>query len=537
MILRFHGLALPHDAEIHKGIKRYLDDRLGAFLGGMRSYRIVRRSIDARGSSVKLIFSVDVDIEIPDGAPSVIEGAFAPPPHQPLVVRPGSAPMKDPPVVVGAGPSGLFAAYLLAKNGYRPIIIDRGGTVEERLRGIEKFARTRTPDPARNALFGVGGAGTFSDGKLTTTLKHPWLEMVLSILVDCGAPEEITIDAKPHIGTDLLGSVVSAMVKKIEEAGGRLLTDHCLVDLTVKNGALVSATITGKGYSNDRLEMETQHLVLAIGHSARDTWKMIESRGIELSPKKFQMGIRVEHPQTWVNSTQYGVAAGHPALGAAEYKLTTRADGIPVFTFCMCPGGETMATVNEQGQLCLNGMSRSARDSAFSSSGVVTTIDPVAEGATRVVDSIKLAIDLEMLCFSLGGGDYRAPAQRLIDFVRGQRSSRSLPLTSYRLGCKSARLDEALPRYISAPLRSGIADFHKRMPGYLHPEAVALAPEARASSPVRIVRNSETRESITVRGIYPSGEGSGYSGGIMSSALDGLNSAAAIIKNSGPPSQ
>jgi len=305
MILRIHGLSLPHDADIEKGIARLLEERLGADHRRLRSHRIVRRSIDARKGAVRLVHSVDVDI---DGCDAQIPGTAVPPATEPLALKPGTAQMTNPPVVIGAGPAGLFAAYLLALHGYRPTVLERGGTVEDRAGSLARFGETRDPDPECNALFGLGGAGTFSDGKLTTTLKHPWLEAVIDLLVDCGAPSRIAVDARPHIGTDLLGRVVSRLAEKIELAGGRIVTGARVDGIGISRGGVSGVWVGGEA-------IETEHLVVAVGHSARDTWEMLASRGVAFEPKPFQMGIRVEHPQAWLDSRQYGKAAGHPSLG------------------------------------------------------------------------------------------------------------------------------------------------------------------------------------------------------------------------------
>lgn len=533
MRLRIHNLTLPHDADIHDGLSRLLEGRLGDAAGRLRSFEMARRSIDARKGSVRLVFSVDVDLEGSD-PPGRTEAA--PPPERiPMETIPGRTPITERPVVVGAGPAGLMAAYLLAKHGYRPTLLDRGGDVAQRAAALEDFSRTRTPDPECNALFGIGGAGTFSDGKLTTTLRHPWMGALLDLLVECGAPPAIAVDAKPHIGTDHLGRIATSLVRRIEDLGGRVLTGRLVTDIGTGGGAVCSVKARNTAGSGVESTFETGHVVLAIGHSARDTLEVLETRGAAIAPKPFQAGIRVEHPQRWIDERQYGKAAGNPALGAADYKLTARAGQTPVFSFCMCPGGQTMPTINEPGNLCLNGMSNSARDSRFSSSGIVATIDPIALGARTAREAVELVRGLERACFELGGSDYTAPAQRLVDLAAGRASGDPLPETSYRLGHQGARLDLALPVWISAPIREGLGAFDRRMPGYLHPEAVALAPEARASSPVRIERDPGTRQSVSLKGLYPVGEGAGYAGGIISSALDGLNTARRIIEGWSPP--
>jgi len=526
MILRLHGISVPYDAEPRAAVERAARDRLAGAADRLVSFRIARRSIDARRAPVKLVLSADV--ELSGEGRLAIEGAVAPPAPVPLRVTPGTEPLPDRPVVVGAGPAGLFGALLLAEHGYQPLLVDRGGDIGERRASMRRFGETRQPDPECNALFGLGGAGAFSDGKLTTSLGHAWIPEILRTLVDCGAPEEILVDAKPHIGTDLLPGVVARLVSRIQVAGGTVRTRLRVGGLAISGGRL-----TGIASSEGRIDAGIA--LLAIGHSARDTWAALAAAGVRLEPKPFQLGVRAEHPQAWLDERQYGAAAGHPALGAADYKLTARPDGVPVFSFCMCPGGETMPTINEPGMLCLNGMSENARGSPFASSGLVVTLAPEACGGSDLAGCLDFVRGVESRCFAAGGADYSAPGQRLVEFARGaSKRPEPLPATSYRLGAIPAALDTVLPMCVSGPLRRALPLFERAIPGYLHPDALLLAPESRASSPIRIVRSAETRESVSVAGLYPVGEGSGHAGGIMSAALDGLRSAAAVIERYTP---
>ena len=524
MNLRLHSLFVPYDADQDKILRRAIEKRLGDHHRHLLDYRISRRAIDARHRPVCFVYSVDLTLkrEISDPIP----GSSTPKAPSCLAVSPGNKALGERPVVVGAGPAGLFAALLLSEHGYRPDLIDRGGTIDQRINALRSFSESREPDPENNALFGLGGAGTFSDGKLRTGVSHPWISDVLQVFVDCGAPEGILIDSKPHIGTDVLRGVVTNLVKRIEKHGGTVRTGVRLDAFSIRDGRLT-------GLDTSLGPLPCRAAVLAIGHSARDTWRMLEGKGIALTPKPFQIGIRVEHPQAWVDEKRYGRAGGDPRLGAADYKLATRVDDVPVFSFCMCPGGETMPTVSEPNRLTINGMSLSRRGSPFASSGMVVTLPPSVYGGGGVEETLRFQREVEARCFAAGGETYSAPAQRLTDFVAG-RPSTALPPTSYRLGVRRASLHELLPRSIAQPLRRAIDRFNRKLTGYLQEEAVALAPESRASSPIRIERDAATLEA-NIGGVFPVGEGAGYAGGITSAALDGLNAARKIIETFAPP--
>ncbi len=517
MIFRLHGIRLRYNRDSVSALKIRILQHLSLKEDELVSFTLVRRSIDARKKPVCLVYTVDCvttrDVVHRDIQPP--EEALA------LNVIIGKEPLADSPVVVGAGPAGLFAAYMLAKHGYRPILLERGEAIEQRIADIEAFKQTRVPNPESNVLFGLGGAGTYSDGKLTTSLSHPIVGVILQTLVEVGAPERILTDAKPHIGTDLLQGVVTNLAAKIEEMGGKLITGTRLTGLKHQNGQL-----TGVVTTSDRID--TRIAVLAIGHSARDTWDMLESTGVEVVPKPFQVGVRVEHPQEWLDRLQYGEGAGHPALGAADYKVTARMNNIPVFSFCMCPGGHTIPTVSEPEHLSVNGMSYHKRNSPFSSSGIVVTLPPDAYGATDKASALNFVRTLEQNCFKRGGEDYTAPAQKLTDLLEGRATTR-LPQSSFVFGLVPTSFDTLFPRCILDPIIKALPVFDRRLPGFIHPDSLAIAPEARASSPLRITRDKETRESVSLKGLYPAGEGSGYAGGIMSAALDGINAALKIM--------
>jgi uncharacterized FAD-dependent dehydrogenase len=524
MRYRINGLRLRYDRDSAEALADRAAQQLGIRRDDLTDLRVARRSIDARKEPAMIVYSVDVDSAVPLSGPDA-----QPVPEPPVLdVVIGTESASGTPIVVGAGPAGLFCAWILARHGYRPLVLERGGDVASRNLALAEFARTRVVNEECNALFGLGGAGTFSDGKLTTSLSHPFIRCILDVLVECGAPGQILTDARPHIGTDRLQLVVTRLAACIEALGGRIFTGVRMTGLRTANGAVVGVQTTDG-------PMDSGTVVMATGHSARDTWCALQAAGVALAPKPFQMGVRVEHPQEWLDRQQFGAGAGHPALGAADYKLATRVDGVPVFSFCMCPGGWTMASVNESGHLCVNGMSLHARNGRFSSSGLVVTLEPDDFGGTDLSSCLSFVRGVEAACFVRGGSDYTAPAQTLPSFLKG-RVDRTLPGSGYAFGLRAVDLKTVLPPFVADRLRRAIPAFHRQLPGFLQDRAVAIAPEARASSPVRIVRDKETRQSISCRGLYPAGEGAGYAGGIVSAALDGLHAGLQIIERFAPPS-
>ena len=523
MLYSVHGIRLRFNNDSLQHLRTYILQLLQLNNTDLLFFKVTRRSIDARKKPVSIVYSVEIEtahpLSIKDAEPIMPKKNIA-------QIVPGKKSGRGNPIIVGAGPAGLFAGFILAKQGYKPIIIERGGDIQSRNKALDNFSKTREPNPNCNALFGLGGAGTFSDGKLTTSLSHPLIRYILEILVECGAPEQILIDSKPHIGTDILQVVVANLAKKIETFGGTIKTDVTLTNIISKNGEITNATTSDGNF-------ETNRLIVATGHSARDTWKLLENAGVEIASKPFQIGIRVEHPQKWLDKQQYGDGAGHPALGTSDYSVSANINNVPVFSFCMCPGGWTMPTINEPGHLCVNGMSLHKREGRFSSSGIVVTLEPTVYGGKDLDSCLSFIRKIEAKCFEKGGSDYSAPAQTLIGLLKGQ-VDKKLPESSYKFGLSPVSMDDLFPEFIISNIKKALPIFNRKLPGFIQDSAVAIAPEARASSPVRIVRDKDTRRSTTIKGLYPAGEGAGYAGGIMSAALDGLKAGIKIIEEFAP---
>lgn len=501
---------------------------------GIRSsslaYRIYRRSVDARKrEDIRFVYSVAVsgDFSVTELDRLAARGITALPDGEVKVER-GTNTLPHRPIVVGTGPAGLFAAMILAENGYRPLVLERGGTVEERVCATEQFIRTRVLDPEVNIQFGAGGAGTFSDGKLVTRVNDPLCSYVLSRLAEFGAPSDITVQAKPHIGTDYLRAVVSRMLAYIEEKGGEVRYHATLSDLRLGSDGVQAAVVNG----NERIPCGA--LILAIGHSARDTYDMLLSRGIDIIPKSFSVGLRIEHLQEDIDRAMYGKFAGHSALGHAEYALSDRTGSRGVYTFCMCPGGEVVAAASEVGGVVVNGMSARARDGRNANAAVAVSVDTADYGNTPE-RAIAFQRSIEQAAFAVGGADYSAPACLLGDFLGGKEGaapSRILP--SYMNGgVRLASPDRYLPRFITDSLRYSLPLFERRIRGYTTPDAVLTGPETRTSAPVRILRN-EARVAPRAQNLYPCGEGAGYAGGITSAALDGIHTALALCARYAP---
>lgn len=424
--------------------------------------------------------------------------------------------------VAGFGPAGMFAALLLAEAGYRPIVFERGADVDSRTIITENFWRTGEFSPRTNVQFGEGGAGTFSDGKLTTRIKDPLCRYISSRLCEFGAPEEILTKAKPHIGTDKLRGIVKNIRRRIIDMGGEVRFNSQITDISVQNGKIAAITVNGSE------NIHVSALILAVGHSARDTFEMLRSRQIAMEPKPFAVGARIEHTQESVNRSLYGAHADDPALPVGEYQLSYTKNGRGVYTFCMCPGGTVVPSQSEENTVVTNGMSEYARDGINANSALVVSVSPEDYGRD-VLDGMEFARKIEQAAFSAAGGDYSAPAVTVGAFLDGRASLKNASVApTYACGTAACDFGKFLPSYVTDMMRTGLNIFSRRMKCFGDKSAVLTAPETRTSSPVRIVRG-ENMCSPSAEGLYPCGEGAGYAGGIMSAAVDGVKQACAVM--------
>lgn len=501
---------------------------------GSLHFRLYKKSVDARKrEDIRLVYSVLCRVK--EGGMPLSEAALnrcgiKPHPREELRVEKGSIPLSARPLVVGTGPAGLFCAYLLAKEGYRPLLIDRGDDVENRVIAVDRFVKWGVLDTESNIQFGAGGAGTFSDGKLLTRIHDPRCTFVLETLRDMGAPEDITLNAKPHVGTDVLRLVVTNLLKEITALGGEVRF-RCRLDgiKRLSDGTFSAQTTCG--------DIPCGVIVLAPGHSARDTYAMLLREGYTLVPKPMSVGVRVEHLRQDMDVMLYGDMAGHPDLGAGEYHLSHTKGPRGVYTFCMCPGGEVVAAASEEETVVVNGMSHRARDLENSNSAVAVSVFPEDyepfEGSD-VLGAIEFQRRIERAAYVAGGKNYDVPVMTVGDFLGGASTksmtqpSRVLP--SYRSGghFRVASLSQVLPPYVLSSLDEGLRAFDKKLPGFAMPEAVLSGAETRTSAPVRIPRGEDFC-ALGHPGIYPCGEGAGYAGGITSAATDGLRVAEAIM--------
>jgi uncharacterized protein len=534
MAIRISNLRLGLD-EPEAALPLHLARALGVQVTAIDSWRILRKSLDARRKdAMQFVYTALVDV--PQEAQRVLAHARAGQRRPELrfdlfeeeqfrLPSPGATALEHRPVVVGSGPGGLATAYFLAEAGYRPLVLERGKAVRERIRDVHAFDGGGPFDPESNYLFGEGGAGTFSDGKLTCRGAGPDVRRILQLFADHKGKPSILYDYRPHLGSNRLPAVVKALRRSIERLGGEVRFSCRVEDLDLNEGRL-RGLATSSGY------IPADVAFLAIGHSARDTYEMLLRRGVPLVQKPFQMGVRIEQPQETVNRVQYGSARMEDQLGAADYNLVAHGPS-DLFTFCMCAGGNVIPSVSGPGFFCTNGMSLSRRDGPFANSGLVVTIDPQHFGGTDPLAGVRLQQTFEQKAYELSRDDYRCPIEWAGDFLAGRRPT-SVPPSSYPRGLVLAEMAELLPPRIVEALRHGLPILDSRWRGRFLAQASLVGPEARGSSPVRIPRDEQTRETPGIAGIFPVGEGAGYAGGIVSAAVDGLRSAKAVIARYAP---
>ena len=503
----------------------------------IESVRVIRRALDARKKQ-DMHFLLTVVASLEDAAATrllargdtQIERSIE---TKPTPVQPGAESPRGRIVVVGLGPAGLFAAYQLALAGYAPLVLERGDAMERRAERVAHYWATGELDENSNVMFGEGGAGTFSDGKLTSRSKDARGEAVLEALVRFGAPPEIAVDAKPHIGTDRLRSTVSAMRKEIERLGGEVRFGAMLTKIEQGEGTLRRIVVLSAAGEET---IDCAALVLAIGQGARDTYQMLFDAGIAMSPKAFAVGVRVEHPQGMIDRAQYGLLAGHPRLGSADYRLTAQSGERGVYTFCMCPGGRVIASASARDEVVVNGMSNFARNAENANAAIIVQVTP-ADYAPGALGGVAFQKQMEQAAFRAGGGDAVAPASTIGAFLRRETPRGFGGVTpSYKPGVVPCDLWRVLPAFVAKGIADGLSSFGRQLKGFDGGEAVLTGVETRTSAPLRILRG-EDLQSASCAGLYPVGEGAGYAGGIVSAAIDGIKAAEAIIKRFANPTR
>lgn len=517
-------------------LRALLEKKFPPLRGLIEHIHIVRRAVDAR-KKPNIFFVYTLFLEVAQEKQvikklSKDKNFSLMNPEEPEAVVHGNKSLSNPPVVVGFGPAGMLAAFYLAREGYRPIVLERGQDVDQRTADVEEFWKTGHFKAESNVQFGEGGAGTFSDGKLTTRVTHPRLHEIAQYFVDFGAPQEILYKHKPHVGTDILRDMVKGMRQQIIEWGGQVRFGAKLTDLIIEDGSIKGLIV------NDSERIDTSAVLVAVGHSARDTYQMFHQRGIDMIAKAFAIGVRIEHPQSLIDRSQYGVEPEELGLGAAEYSLVyhDKETERTCYSFCMCPGGQVVASASEDGYLVTNGMSLYARDSGLANSAIVVTVGPDDFGHDPLA-GVAFQREWEEKAYRLGGSSYKAPIQTVGAFLRNRVEE--IPETarySYSPGVVASNMRDCLPTYVTDVMARALPYFGRRIKGFDNEDICMTGVETRTSAPLRIQRNDD-RVSPTLKGFYPMGEGAGYAGGIMSAALDGAETAILFMSHYAPLSK
>ncbi|MGL1085478.1 NAD(P)/FAD-dependent oxidoreductase [Vibrio vulnificus] len=530
-MIRLTELRLPLDHE-EGALLEAITAKLGISAEQVLSFSMFRRGYDARKkTNIQLIYTLDIEVANQDK----LLAKFSKDPHvretpdmEYKYVAQAPANLTERPIVIGFGPCGLFAGLVLAQMGFNPIIVERGKEVRERTKDTFGFWRKRTLNPESNVQFGEGGAGTFSDGKLYSQVKDPnfYGRKVITEFVAAGAPEEILYVSKPHIGTFKLVTMIEKMRTKILELGGEIRFSTRVDDIHMEDGQ-----ITGVTLSNGE-ELKSRHVVLAVGHSARDTFEMLHERGVYMEAKPFSVGFRIEHKQSMIDEARFGSNAGNPILGAADYKLVHHCkNGRTVYSFCMCPGGTVVAAASEEGRVVTNGMSQYSRAERNANSAIVVGISPEIDYPGDPLAGIRFQRELESNAYRLGGENYDAPAQKIGDFLKGRDPSALGDVEpSFTPGIKLTDLEKALPPFAIEAIREAIPAFDRKIKGFASEDGLLTGVETRTSSPVCIKRDKEY-QSVNLKGFYPAGEGAGYAGGILSAGIDGIKVAEAVARS------